>query len=336
MKWIESRWYQQKIGWLILGRPLTSLFEYLARQKKQKDLGNQWQPSIPLIVVGNISVGGTGKSPLVISLIRLLQEVGYRPGVVSRGYGAKAQVFPHRVAVDDLASICGDEPIMIHRRTRVPVVIDPNRVAACKRLIETTDCDIILSDDGLQHYGMGRDIEIVVIDAAKGLGNGYCLPIGPLRERAERLSSVDYVVVNGTTDVDYPKMTQMQIKPEGWYRITDNQFITLSDFAELTQNKKVKAIAGIGAPERFFNTLAHLGIESENQSFADHYQYRRQDFLHSADEIICMTEKDAVKCFDIAPKNSFYLVVSAQLSEQFARDITQHISQISQSKMREL
>ena len=199
-RWIEYIWYESRVlGWFLL--PLSWLFKSIAGKQKRKALALPPKHfPVPIIVVGNITVGGTGKTPLVITLIEHLKRLGYSPGVVSRGYGGSAD-YPYTVSTDSTASQSGDEPLLIHLRCQCPVVVDPDRVAAVEKLLSESNVDIVISDDGLQHYRLSRNIEIAVVDAKRGLGNALCLPAGPLREGPERLKGVDFIIVNGAGDV---------------------------------------------------------------------------------------------------------------------------------------
>ena len=195
---LEQAWYRQA-AWLKLLRPLSASFTYLAKRRREsfRSSDKRWTASVPVIVVGNISVGGTGKTPIVLAIIELLKTQGYRPGVVSRGYGANPPRYPWLVEPEQSAKQAGDEPLLIAIRGQVPVVIDPDRPAAVRDLLAHFDCDVVISDDGLQHYALARDIEIAVIDGERGLGNRRCLPEGALREPPERLSEVDFILQNG-------------------------------------------------------------------------------------------------------------------------------------------
>jgi tetraacyldisaccharide 4'-kinase len=196
MSLLEKAWYSGAF-WPKTLAPLECLFRYLAARKASRDKRTQWTAEVPVWVVGNIAVGGTGKTPFTIALVQALEASGFHPGIVSRGYKANPPSYPHTVLESDSPLVAGDEPLLLKKRTGVPVVIDPDRSRACQKLLATTQCDIIISDDGLQHYKMGRTREIVLIDKSRGLGNAHCLPVGPLRESAERLEAVDLVVLNG-------------------------------------------------------------------------------------------------------------------------------------------
>lgn len=268
--------------------------------------------SIPVIVVGNISVGGTGKTPLVVWLAKHLQKLGCRPGIISRGYGGNAQYWPQQVLPGSDPTAVGDEPVLIARLTNCPVSVGPDRVAAALAMQKFTECDVIISDDGMQHYALGRDIEIVVLDGDRGLGNGFCLPAGPLRERISRLDKVDMVVSNGTAGRG---RYVMLLKQTEVINLADpTQVKSLDYFAAET---KVHAIAGIGNPGRFFKQLEMAGLNVEGHAFPDHYQFQLEDLEAVNDATLLMTEKDAVKCQRFAQPHHWFVRVEAELHDTF-------------------
>lgn len=278
---------------------------------------------IPIIVVGNITVGGTGKTPLVIWLAKFLQQQGFIPGIVSRGYGGKASHYPFHVKDTSDPKIVGDEAVLLARYTQCPIVIDPNRVAAVKKLLSDTGCNIIISDDGLQHYALGRDIEIAVVDGERYFGNGFCLPAGPLREPVKRLEEVDLVIVNGKNCLN---KNNLNLIPEVFYQVL-NPSITIS-IAEL-KNKTLHAVAGIGNPSRFFQTLRALGLTVIEHPFPDHYCFKKTDFnFLKENEWVAMTEKDAVKCEAFADKRFWCLRVKPEVSNEFIQQLTNKIKEI--------
>ncbi|SIS76131.1 tetraacyldisaccharide 4'-kinase [Neptunomonas antarctica] len=317
MQILEKAWYSgARWPWLLL--PLEKLFITVSRYRRRKHQLQQWQAPVPVIVVGNINIGGTGKSPLVIALIQLLREQGYQPGVVSRGYAAHPSEYPFTVLSSSTPSEAGDEPLMIVQRTAVPLVIDPNRVRACQQLLKTQCCDIIISDDGLQHYAMGRDVEIVVIDGKRGLGNGHCLPVGPLRELPERLNQVDMVVVNGVGGFHVDNAIQMQLAATALVSLTDGQ----SDAVTVVDSVRVHAVAGIGNPDRFYDTLRQAGFNPIEHSFPDHHAYQLTDVVFDDLLPVIMTEKDAVKCRHLPiTASTYYLKVEAQLPPEFKKQL---------------
>lgn len=309
-------WYG-KAAWLWLLRPLSALYCRVAARRRHAYLSGereQWQPPVPLIVVGNITVGGTGKTPMVLWLIEFLRAQGYRVGVISRGYGAKPPHFPWMVSATDDPAVCGDEPSLLVRRCGVPLVIDPDRPAAARHLLASADVDLIISDDGLQHYALGRTVELVMLDHERGLGNARCLPEGPLRESAERLESVDLVVRNGAPG-DSSNGFSMRLLPQTLINLATGDRIAA---VRWPGPRQVTAMAGIGNPQRFFRTLESLAFTFDTRIFPDHAHYDAS-ILESlpADRPVLMTEKDAVKCAGLAQDNWWYLSVEAHLSETF-------------------
>ncbi len=270
---------------------------------------------VPLIVIGNITVGGVGKTPLVIELARQLRDKGIRVGIVSRGYGAQCTEFPYHVQLNDEAYWVGDEPLLLARKTGCPVVIAPQRTAAIDYLLAHHQCQIILSDDGLQHYKMGRTIEIAVIDGTRGLGNGLCLPAGPLREPAVRLNKVDFIVVN---EGQWPDAYSMRCVPGDLTQLKSGAMISPDSLMGTN-----RAIAGIGNPQRFYSTLTQLGIKFIAHSYPDHYQFKQKDLKYDADVII-MTEKDAIKCHTFSTDNMYFLPINAVLDDAFWNALWSH------------
>jgi len=261
---------------------------------------------VPIVVVGNITAGGTGKTPLAIWLCRWLLDRGHRPGIVTRGYGGSGElreVFPHTAPAE-----VGDEPVLLARRTGCPVWAGRDRVAAAQALLAThPDCDVIVSDDGLQHYRLRRDVEIVVIDGSRGFGNGFPLPSGPLREPRSRLASVDAVVINGPARDDVNGYAM---------RLDGTRFNNLLDPGRLREpadfrGLPVQAVAGIGNPQRFFEHLRGLGLEFTARAFPDHHEFTAADLAFAGETV--MTEKDAIKCERFARETFWVLAVDAQV-----------------------
>ena len=253
-------------------------------------------------------------------------------GVVSRGYGGKAPHYPYLVSDATLAQQSGDEPLLIFHATKCNVCVAPDRVAAARLLVET-GCSIILSDDGLQHYRLGRDVEIAVVDGLRLFGNGHCLPVGPLRESSSRLQIVDLVVVNNPQQSqplgDNVACFKMQLIPGAWRQLHDQQLIPLN---ELHFKKNLQAVAGIGNPQRFFNTLDSLSLTYNAHVFADHYQFSAADFDFPHNEQVVMTEKDAVKCQDFVKSEWYALIVEAQLDAGFWQAFQQKLDLLQDSK----
>jgi len=303
--WYERRW------WLIFLRPLEFLFRgFAAIRRALFALGLKavWSAPKPVVIVGNITVGGTGKTPVVIALLEYLQAQGIKPGVVSRGYGATRGVFPHTVTQHSSAEDCGDEPLLIFRRTGCPCVVAPARVTAVQQLLADNDVDIVLCDDGLQHYALARDLEIVVIDERRRLGNGWCLPAGPLREPVARLRQIDHIVYRGSTD----PQCGVSYRNQALVNLLSGEEISLSP--DLL-GCNVHALAGIGQPAQFFAALEQAGFAITRHIFADHHRYTADDLVHLHGRPIIMTEKDAVKCRDFVQSDAWYLKISAQLPE---------------------
>ena len=292
------------LSWLFCAVAIVRRFAYRVGFLKINHL------PVPVVIVGNISVGGTGKTPLVIWVVDLLREQGYSPGIVSRGYGGKASSWPQQVRVDSDPRVVGDEAVLLARRCGCPMAVGPNRVEAAEALLKHKHCDIIVADDGLQHYALGRDVEIAVIDGVRRFGNGHCLPAGPLREPISRLSKVDIVVTNGVSGLrEYrmdlvPRLLQNLRQPENTS--------SLDDFS----GKTVHAVAGIGNPERFFHQLELHNIDVIQHPFPDHYEFTRDDLIFNDDLPVLMTEKDAVKCQMFADERCWCVSVNAQLDER--------------------
>lgn len=329
MSWLETRWYQQRSApiWL---RPAELLYRSVVTKKRAAYLSGQktvHTSAVPVIVVGNITVGGTGKTPVVLWLLEHLKAAGFKPGVVSRGYGAKAPHYPFVVTPDTSPAEGGDEPCMLVRRSGCPLVIDPNRPEAARCLLDRFDCDLIISDDGLQHYALGRDIELVVIDGQRGLGNGHCLPAGPLREPADRLVDVDFIIQNGdgrVIDHAFP----MALEPTAFVSLDGAKRVAIDQW----QEKRVHAVAGIGNPKRFFDTLrSRAGIEPVEHPFADHHPYTADDLKFDQNLALVMTEKDAVKVAHLKELDGWYLEVSAQLPAEFEAALLKKLEKITQT-----
>jgi len=309
MKCLVNSWYQSHpIRWLLW--PLAILYRVvisLRRLLYRVGVFKQTRLNVPVIIVGNISVGGTGKTPCVIWLAKQLQQAGFRPGIISRGYGGKAEHYPQNVTPQSDPAIVGDEPIIISRQSACPMMVSPNRVDAARQLLEQFDCNIIIADDGLQHYALARDIEIVVVDDQRLFGNQYCLPAGPLREPMSRLKEVDFIIHNGNqTEAEF-SMTARQ--GDAINLANPQQTKTLTNFQQ-----KVHAIAGIGNPQRFFNQLSTAGLNLITHPFSDHHPYQSSDVDFNDDLDILMTEKDAVKCQHFANKNMWYIPIEATIS----------------------
>ena len=280
------------------------------RKLYQLNIKKSVAAQVPVVVIGNIVVGGSGKTPLLISLCDYVSKKGYQPGVVSRGYGGSVTGLK-QVASNDTAEQVGDEPLMIFQRINVPVVVGADRVNAINYLLANNKCDIVFSDDGLQHYRMRRDLEIAVIDAERKFGNGFCLPAGPLREPVSRLKEVDLVVYNGI-NITNSNEYSYRLKFISLKQLNAEKDRPLSSF---TKNMSVHAVAGIGHPARFFNQLAKSGLNIIEHAFQDHHKYQQEDFSGWHTDCIIMTEKDAVKCRHLTLPDAWIAIVDAELSE---------------------
>lgn len=293
--------------------PLSWLFRLIvANRKRAYDRG--WKErhdfSIPIIVIGNITVGGSGKTPLVIWMVDFLRKAGYRPGIISRGYGGKAKNWPQQVRPDSDPNTVGDEAVLLAQRCGCPIAVGPDRSASIEALLQHTDCNIIVSDDGLQHYELARDIEIAVIDGMRRFGNGCMLPAGPLREPVERLDEVDFVVTNGFAQRGEYAMRFKEMFPRN---LESDESRSLERFAGST----VHAVAGIGNPSRFFSDLRQHGVNLTEHAFPDHYRFRQRDLEFNDTAPVLMTEKDAVKCRRFTAGHYWYIPIEAELNKHF-------------------
>jgi tetraacyldisaccharide 4'-kinase len=316
---LDDLWYRAQPAPAVL-RPLASLYGSIAGQVARRRKARAVQLPVPVIVVGNITVGGTGKTPFVLWLVELLRRRGWNPGVVSRGYGGYAPSYPLRVSATTDPAWAGDEPALIARRLDVPVAVAPDRVAAARLLLEAGEADILVTDDGLQHYRLARDIEICVIDGSRGLGNGSLLPAGPLREPPQRLQQVDLVVVNGGGwRAPGLNAIDMRLQTVEAVSLANGERRPLSSFA----GSRVHAVAGIGNPQRFFDSLRAAGIEAIPHPFADHHDYTDMDLAFDGAEPVLMTEKDAVKCGELAQPRMWYVPAEAVLAAEGAALVQQ-------------
>ena len=301
-RFLAAAWYRAD-PWLWLLRPLEGLYRLAVGTRVwlyRSGIFNTYQPERPVVVVGNITTGGTGKTPFVIALVDALEARGISAGVVSRGYGARGGGFPHIVGDGSTAGDCGDEPLLIHRRTGSPCVVSPSRVDACRALLEAYSVDLVISDDGLQHYALGRTLEIALFDVALGVGNGFCLPAGPLREPLRRLDTVDFSLRRGSRGIDGDVIYQ----PDCLVNLRDNRELAPTP-RELGAH--IYAVSGIAEPQQFADMLEGLGFEPESVNFGDHHDFQEDDLKGLVGKPIIMTEKDAVKCAAFAGENSWYL-----------------------------
>jgi tetraacyldisaccharide 4'-kinase len=315
---LVNAWFQKKL-WLWSLLPLSLVFYVLGwfRRKCLKWWFKTEPYKVPVLVVGNISVGGSGKTPFIIALVNRLEKKGYVVGVVSRGYGGTSATYPLIVSADTSPSLCGDEPLLIATVCKCMVVVDPNRVRAVTTLVDHFSCDIILSDDGMQHYCMHRDIEVAVVDVDRGFGNGLMLPAGPLREPISRLKTVDFVVLNGQSGnqlnlADGPESYSVSIEPVGLRKFGSDVLI---DISQWSLSKQVHAVAGIGHPERFAATLVAMGFDPCLSPKNDHQSLTYADLNFVDSLAVIITAKDAIKYTGVASENLWVLEVHMSLND---------------------
>lgn len=324
---IARIWSGESPLWRLL-LPLSWLYGLvsgLIRLSYRLGLKKAWRAPVPVVVVGNLTAGGNGKTPVVIWLVEQLQQRGIRVGVVSRGYGGKAASYPLVLNSATGTSEAGDEPVLIYQRTGAPVAVSPRRSDAVRALLAVHDLQLIVTDDGLQHYGLARDKEIVVIDGVRRFGNGWWLPAGPMRERASRLRSVDAIIANG--GVARPGEIAMQLRPGQAVNVLNGERRDVASF------DNVVAMAGIGHPPRFFATLEGCGVRPiKTVALADHQALTHADVaaLVTERQTLLMTEKDAVKCRAFAEANWWYLPVDAIMTDERAQRLLTDLATLAQ------
>lgn len=324
---IARIWSGESPLWLLL-LPLSWLYGLvsgLIRLSYKLGLKKAWHAPVPVVVVGNLTAGGNGKTPVVIWLVEQLQQRGIRVGVVSRGYGGKAETYPLLLDPETTTAQAGDEPVLIFQRTGAPVAVSPVRSDAVKALLAAHPVQLIITDDGLQHYRLARDKEIVVVDGVRRFGNGWWLPAGPMRERASRLKSVDAIVTNGGTA--QAGEIPMRLQPGLAVNLLTGERLALPEL------HNVVAMAGIGHPPRFFATLESSGLQPvKTVALADHQALTLADVeaLTAPGQTLIMTEKDAVKCRAFAKSNWWYLPVDAELSGERAQRLLQELVALAQ------
>lgn len=322
-----SVWYGDRSRFLfllILLWPLSLLFRSIACIRRQILQVSQARLPVPVVVVGNITVGGTGKTPLICYLATSMQARGVRVGIISRGYGGSHTGQPRLLQAGDDAAAVGDEPLLLAKRTDCPVVIAQDRLAAAIFLYEKVGVDVILSDDGLQHYRLPRTLEIAVLDGSRGIGNGFCLPAGPLREPVARLEEVDFVVVNGAAAKPFrDDQISLHVQPGYFRNLRDGNRIALNFFPSGT---RVHAVAGIGNPDRFFHSLRTIGLDVIEHAFPDHHVFSESELLFGDGLPLVMTEKDEMKCRDFALPQTYSLIVDAVVDETLLMSIIRKLS----------
>lgn len=314
---IERNWYRSWVYniWLLPLWPLVALVVYHKRRRFLRQLPEA--DKVPVVVVGNITVGGTGKTPLITWLVDEARALGLKPGIVSRGYGSRADHYPLILTDTTSAAEGGDEPVMLYQRLGCPVVVDPQRSRAVDEL--SGRVDIIFSDDGLQHYGMARAAELVVVDAKRKFGNGWLLPVGPLREPVSRLATVDKVLLNGE---------DFTVEPAAIKNALTAEVVPSERLAGMT----VHAVSGIGNPQRFYDTLKALGATVVEHAFPDHHDFSEADFdfARDAEQIVVMTEKDWIKCRAFARSDWWVVTVKAVLNKDVQDELQRLLKTLTQ------
>ncbi len=332
--WLLRHWYgNSQPPWYL--RLFVPLYRFVFRHNQKRAMGRKKKPAsaIPLVVIGNITAGGSGKTPLVIAVCRIASDMNLKAGIISTGYGRKSKQ-TMLVDADSDPRICGDEPVLLAQRTRAQVCVATDRFAALIGLAET-DVDIIISDDGLQQADLPVSMTLCVVDGARGLGNGCLIPAGPLRESADRLTQVDFVISNGEwaskpagLDIEL-----MQLKAPLVVSLDGKVSHPIDVFREMNTGAPVHALAGIGNPGRFFSMLEQLGFEVIPRPFTDHHRFTSGDFDSIPDgAVIIMTEKDAVKCRRLALKNAWYVPVDTQLPDSFVHAIGTRMAELTRAQ----
>jgi tetraacyldisaccharide 4'-kinase len=350
MSFLERAW-SKRAAWLWALWPVSLLYQFVAARSKQGRLAQQKSaPGIPVVIVGNIAVGGTGKTPFLIALCKHLQSQGRKPGIISRGYGGKSAQYPLQVDADTAPTEAGDEPVLLAQRTGCPVIVDPDRVNALEFLLANHDVDIVLSDDGLQHYALPRHLEICLVDGQRMLGNGLCLPAGFLREPPRRLQEVDLVVINNNElqpadsddeeeEAESAPVSDGESLEEKRAALAASSGAALSNIyttsvipaslinlatgkkrpfggAPFNMGTRLHCVTGIGNPERFIGLLQQLPYPLTPHIFPDHHPFSAEDFdslaIDSTQPIV-MTEKDGIKCRNFAAANFWYLEINMEL-----------------------
>ncbi len=328
-EWLQKQWFCKSV-WHLLLLPSAAIYLGLIHLRKllyKLNVFKSYALPVPVIVVGNISVGGTGKTPAVIYLAQQLKLAGYCPGIISRGYG-RSNSLVQAVSCGSSPDQVGDEPLLIAMRTACPVFVGNNRVAAGVALVkEHPEVNVIISDDGLQHYRLKRSLELAVVDADRGFGNGFLIPAGPLRETVARLSLVDAIVVNGNAEALKPvpnkNVFSMRLVGETFFSLDGKQKKSAAYF----KKKKLAAVVGIGNPDRFFGHLRMMSLDFQSQAFPDHHLFCLEDFTPFKDKTILMTEKDAVKCQDFAD-DIWMLPVDAMIEQGLMKVILNKLARI--------
>lgn len=337
---ITRAWYEDK-SWVKCLSVLTPLYRMGLERAKKRAIKQRIELPVPVVVIGNITVGGTGKTPLIMFLAQALAQRGRRVGIVSRGYGARTNRYPYKVMATDSADTVGDEPLMLAQSLDVPVVIDPDRLSAIKHLLETNaEVDVILSDDGMQHYRMPRDLEILVVDGSRELGNEKLLPAGPLREPLDRLKTVDFCLVNGgnkelnSLALRYVEPGAFSLAPAKWRQIATGE---IRELGYLPAAKRIVAMAGIGNPERFYATLEMQGLQFDSCPINDHQSLSKEEILRMGvtdpETQILMTTKDEVKYREIIRQSGWNNVWTLDVTVQMDQELLDEILDAIEEKL---
>jgi tetraacyldisaccharide 4'-kinase len=317
-------WYGPKLIAIPLSLPLWPLAAItwvVSSRRRSRFLSSGSESALPTIVVGGVTVGGTGKTPVLAAVVEHLQACGLRPGIVSLGYGRDSVDTLRALSDSSLASEVGDEALMLFRRLQVPTVVAANRAEAVDYLATNTDCNIVISDDGLQHYAMPRSFEICVLDHGRGLGNGLLLPAGPLRESASRLNSVDQLLYRNGDDAK----TSFSYRYEGFRSLSSGETLSVNEAVSLWGDKTIIAATGLGQPEQFFDSVRGLGLSIDTHTVADHERLPIERLSSRADVVI-ITEKDAVKLLEPMVANVWVLPVSAELPATLLGKLSQRFA----------
>ncbi len=326
-------WYQAQNPIRILLYPLHFFMFVLVSVRRnfyRLGLFKTTKVSAKVIVIGNITVGGTGKSPLVIHLAEAMVNEGFRVGILSRGYGGHSANYPLTVEKNSDVLEVGDESLMVKLRLDVTIVVDPKRVRGANKLIEEHQCNLIICDDGLQHYALERDVELLVVDGRRQFGNGLLIPFGPLRESKSRVDDVDAVVINTASGTqlnnrdeplikNHPCIFNMGYRAACFVRVNAPEIeLSIEDFVKTYAKEPITAVAAIGDPARFFRQLETLGLKLKTQPFIDHHRFTAEDF-NSTSGLVIMTEKDAIKCKCFATDEFWYLKINVSVSPSLSQ-----------------
>ncbi|MGH8282661.1 MAG: tetraacyldisaccharide 4'-kinase [Gammaproteobacteria bacterium] len=323
--WLLQRWYGSRPIWFFI--PLAGVFAALTALRRwayKRGILETARLRAPVIVVGNITVGGTGKTPFVIWLAQALTVQGYQPGIITRGYGGKSERWPLLVTPATDPVLAGDEAVLLARHTHLPVMAGPDRVKAAQRLQTETNVDVIISDDGLQHYHLPRAVDIIMLDGRRGFGNFWLLPAGPLRESTVRVNEVDFVICKTDSPATAsmpPGTLVMRMVLKSVVRLADGSSMPLTKFS----SQRVHAVAGIGHPQQFFAALGRHGLLVDGRALPDHAEFSEGDLLFNDNLQVLMTEKDAVKCRNLKLPHHWYVTADAQFSEDDATRIVRFV-----------